>query len=114
MRFSLQSLRRACSPDIALYARLVSITDRGLGHKVKHLSRKLAISVRTLANWQPGKEPGLSSILPGMAAAARRMVGYYLDVIKDVALIIMLRYMSEWVFRGHFDTIGAVNLDYIA
>ena len=41
------------------------------------------------------------------------MAMFYLDVTKDVALILVLRHVSDYILINRFDTVGGINLDYL-
>ncbi len=60
-----------------------------------------------------GSPPGLSASAPDILHAARRMAMFYLDVTKDVALILVLRHVSDYILINRFDTVGGINLDYL-
>lgn len=57
--------------------------------------------------------PQVSSCAPAVVVALRRLVMFYLDVLKDIALVLVVGHISEYILLGHFDTVGGINLDYL-
>ncbi len=59
--FLLQNIRSACGGDVRLFGWFVSVTDRGLSHKVKHGIRWLAKEVLKMGS-EPVREKDLQYI----------------------------------------------------
>ncbi len=84
-----------------------------MGRKARQAARKTAAAVRAAVNITPVSPDQVRSVAPSLVSALRRLVSFYVDVLKDLALVFVVAHVSDYILINRFDTVGGINLDYL-
>ncbi len=106
-------LREACADDVKLFASAVATMDRGLSYKVKVMVKRNVLQPlkQALLKYKNGDYwlKTLSTVLPFVNGVIKVFL-FYFDVMKDVAVVFILRHFSEEILRYKYGDIGGINL----